>query len=1059
MKHYSSIACLLTAWGLVACSGSTEPSNNGVGPLSPGQTDFTSAPASNGRSGLEKGNLGSADATPSAGAPGRDGSAGSSGKPRTVEETDIYRLEGDRLYVLNGYRGLMVFDVSQVDEPKLIGRSPIFGQPVEMIVRDGLAVVVVADWIGTMEDGTPFHGSIVRGLDAKDAANIRVTGEAKLGGWIRDTRVVGDVLYAVSEDQGWYYGLQGASTYCLGPNKDVPSGSVAVGGAAVSPGSSGSKAIVSSVSFAAGQIQAKSRYEVPGYSGIFNVTPNSILFAHDIVPATPTKDTAGAGGATGTGSSMTTGSGGAAASPAPTAALDYLDISDPGGTITRRGSLAFQGSIQGWGTDNGRWNLDFADGKMARLFAWADQNRGGGSNYALITADFTNPDAPVLKSRLDVAGQSWSPAVRFDQGRMYLAPTGDYFTSQSTNITPIQVFDVTNPVAPMLAGSTSVQGSVWNFTPSGNNIFTLGSSGYDAATGNWDSRITVNYLNVTDATKPLSLGSATFGDGWAWTPAAGTFKAFTKNDQEGLVVLPFSGWSNQFQDYNNGVQLIEFTPTTIKSAGAANTKGWVERGIFVKGRIVSISDTTLAVVDYADRTKPKVIKEVPLARNIVSVQADAQQVVTISSDFFSNQTQKSELIVVPPSQAEETASGQELARLDIAGDNAQVFRNGSYNYVLSNVREPVDCATQAQSGGGGGGKDIGAPSSIAPNGQTNICYAHFQQIQVAQISPGGAQLLGKLRLPEGLQSWYYGSDFAYYGAYWYGGNNVVQVGGDKLAFQTQKYEPTPDGNGKSYQVLSVVDLSDPNAPIMGQQTITTDSNGWWGNLRAVGDTLYANHEEWVVQPQYNGNSYTPGVVRYYLNRIDLSVPGAPLVSEKINVPGLLAGASTSDPNVLYFLDYQYLNNTTRNRFNVARLEGGKAILQSSLALDGYLGNLFVQNNRVYTSYQHQIAMPNDCYRDVLELLQIDVQDPRNPVSTSAASKNGWGWLVAVEGDVALMQSGWSGQGFDVFRLGADGPKYDRFIRTQGWGMNAIDRVGDTLYLASGPWGVQTINLK
>ena len=31
-------------------------------------------------------------------------------------------------------------------------------------------------------------------------------GEAKLGGWVRDDRVVGDVIYAVSEDYGWWYG-------------------------------------------------------------------------------------------------------------------------------------------------------------------------------------------------------------------------------------------------------------------------------------------------------------------------------------------------------------------------------------------------------------------------------------------------------------------------------------------------------------------------------------------------------------------------------------------------------------------------------------------------------------------------------------------------------------------------------------------------------------------------------------------------------------------------------------------------------------------------------------
>ena len=102
--------------------------------------------------------------------------------PATTSATTTAHRRGDRplsprrhrLYYLNGYRGLMVFDVSDVDHPKLLGRSPIFGSPVEMIVRNGIAVVVVADWYGQMDDGTPFHGSIVRGLDATDPTNIKV---------------------------------------------------------------------------------------------------------------------------------------------------------------------------------------------------------------------------------------------------------------------------------------------------------------------------------------------------------------------------------------------------------------------------------------------------------------------------------------------------------------------------------------------------------------------------------------------------------------------------------------------------------------------------------------------------------------------------------------------------------------------------------------------------------------------------------------------------------------------------------------------------------------------
>src|SRR5262249_34300956 len=160
-------------------------------------------------------------------------------------------------------------DVTNVDQPVLLGRSPIFGTPVEMIVQNGLAVVVVADWYGALDDGTPFHGSIVRGLDATDPTNIRSVGEARLGGWGRDARVVGAVLYAVSEvlpgycwDYGWgcwggYYGYYGG---------DVPvaGGAAGVGSATTGPGGSTMKVVVSSVSFANRAVRAVGEKDYDG---------------------------------------------------------------------------------------------------------------------------------------------------------------------------------------------------------------------------------------------------------------------------------------------------------------------------------------------------------------------------------------------------------------------------------------------------------------------------------------------------------------------------------------------------------------------------------------------------------------------------------------------------------------------------------------------------------------------------------------------------------------------------------------------------------------------------
>src|SRR5579863_8037819 len=203
----ASLKCKLVSLVIIALAGGTACHSSDGGANSNrivGQSAFVSAPpAGMTSSGRSFGAVPGADTASGAG-----GSSGSSTttSTRTVEETDLYRLDGNRLYYLNGYRGLMVFDVTEVDNPSLIGRSPIYGTPVDMIVRNGIAIVVVADWYGQMDDGTPFHGSIVRGLDATDPTNIKVLGEAKLGGWVQDDRVVGDVIYAVSEDYGWVYG-------------------------------------------------------------------------------------------------------------------------------------------------------------------------------------------------------------------------------------------------------------------------------------------------------------------------------------------------------------------------------------------------------------------------------------------------------------------------------------------------------------------------------------------------------------------------------------------------------------------------------------------------------------------------------------------------------------------------------------------------------------------------------------------------------------------------------------------------------------------------------------
>ncbi len=997
----STVASALAAGACSSRSGDVKTD----GDRAVGQSTFVSAPMAGQAKGgaLSGGSSGAGSADAGTAAPSPNAGAATGG--RKVEETDLYRLEGDRLYYLNAYRGLMVFDVADVDHPKLLGRAPIYGSPVEMLVRNGVATVVVADWYGALDDGTPFHGSIARGYDATDPTNIRSLGDAKLGGWVRDLRVVGDVLYAVSEQWDESYGW-------------------GQGGAIVSTGNRGydlssSHTLVSSVSFAGGVVKTIGQLKYDGWGGVFNVTPSSILLAHDGAPTGPYD-------------------------VVTTTSLQYLDISDPGGKIKTRGKLEVTGRAQGWGADNGRWNLDFSDGKVAHVVGCAAGQGGCGGaqgSYVLATADFSNPDAPRVRSELTIPSTGWDIAARFDGARMYLVP-GNYYYRPGADGTPFQVYDLSNADAPKLTGSAQIPGNVWLMIPSGNRLFALGND----YTGPSNS-VSLKYLDVTDPVAPKLLGTSNFGDGWAWTPAASTFKAFTKDDAQGLVVLPFSGWSAQYDQYSDGTQIIEFTPTTIRTAGAAKTRGWVERGIFVKNRVVALSDLSLSVVDYTNHDAPRVVTELTLARNVIAGQPQGATVAQISSDWWGNDRSRSEVRVLPIANAEESHDEPSALTLDIDGVATRVFRNGDLAYAVTSTNLPAICA-----------------GGVGPTG--GQCGGIQQKVQIIDLSNNGARLRGSVALPvptNAAGGWYggyyggwYGGYYGYYWNDWYDGAEVVQVGADVLAFR--RWQPVFDGSGRyedERQSLYVVDLANPDAPRIASTVVTRDSDAWWGNLTVVGKTLYASHYEWIAD-----TDPTRGQVRYYLDRIDLSDRAHPRVGAKINVPGVLVGGSETDPSLLYTIDYRWYDGSEgqpRNDLDVVRIEGDTAFLESATPLSGWVGNVFVRGNTAWASAERYTWAANDAPE--VSLHQIDLTSPRRPIDRVATTA-GWGWLLGVEGDRAILSSGWGDQGIDVYHLSPHAaPKFDKFVRTRGWSVASLSRQDDKLFVSSGYWGMQVVDLK
>src|SRR5207248_2403849 len=113
----------------------------------------------------------------------------------------------------------------------------------------------------------------------------------------------------------------------------------------------------------------------------------------------------------------------------------------------------------------------------------------------------------------------------------------------------------------------------------------------------------------------------------------------------------------------------------------------------------------------------------------------------------------------------------------------------------------------------------------------------------------------------------------------------------------------------------------------------------------------------------------------------------------------------------------------------------------------------------YLSAEHY-SDPSDYKGPRVNLHAIDLSDPTHPIDRISSDEKGWGWLLDVQGDRAIVTSGWGQSGIDVYKLTpGSAPAFDRFVRTRGWWSNSLSRHDDTLYLASGYWGVQAIPLE
>jgi hypothetical protein len=838
------------------------------------------------------------------------------GAQRAISEADILQLSGDRLYALSRYSGLSIIDVSNPASLRMEGVYRSAAEPFEMYVEDGIVFAMFNSWYNYECDADGACGW--QTTSRMQALDTRDPSNIRL---LADAEVPGNISDSRRVGDVLYLATI-ENGYCWGcddqSNTRLTSFNVA---------DPTQFAVVDQLAFPIAE---------NGYSWerSITVTDQRIYIAgadygpNGLVPAT----------------------------------VQTVDISDAAGDLVAGARFAVAGPVQS------RWQMDEFEG----VFRIITQPGGWGSTIPPVVQTFNVASSqqvtPLGSLTVDLPRPNEVlQSVRFDGTRAFA------ITAERQD--PLFTFDLTDPANPLQLGQLEMPGWVYHMEPRGNRIYALG---FDPE--NPDGSLNVSLFDVSNLNTPTLLSRVAFGGDWG-SFAEGQnqiHKAFSILDEQGLILVPFSGSSYDEAtceyDYGSGIQLIDFSDAALTRRGAAPQVGNARRAFLHRDRLFGVGDNTVQTFNIDNRDAPVLHGEIDVARNVSTVRVLGDQLMRFGSDWQTNQTIL-DLTPVARASSAEPAAEVDLSALfgedswscsNSASWSGQVFTRGNYAYV-PRYNTAYD---------------------------RNYSYSE-QQLTLYIVDMSDAQnprAVGSFAVEPATNGDYI-TDIVQT-------DNTLLIGRSHGNF-VYDYAKNDYSERPTYH-YDVVDLSDPVAPRVATRFEVPEviAGGGWGRFiggcsmdmgwgwygygyGGYGNTVALTDGDLVVSQHSEAVPGSDGDVKYYLDRIDVSNPNAPVMLPPINIPGTAVhfnGATgelvtvdyqstleaASDPSECYnrgaWGEAQYIVNASgttstptgecnvwRRSINSLVLEGDRAVRKSQLLLDRTrrTGNIAVSDSRIF----------------------------------------------------------------------------------------------------------------
>jgi hypothetical protein len=1091
-----------------ACSGGAKP-----GEPQPGQTDFTTvSPAQQGGPGRAAGEAVPGAATGSAGTGGAataDSSAKAPGAPggrvADVQEADIYRIDHNRLFYLNTYRGFVAYDVNDAQHPKLLGRLPVYGYPVEMFVKGTTVYALLSDVLYLTQDAGKLsfqrrNVSQLVTIDVADPGNPKLLSAIDIVGQLREgvSRKIDDTIYVVSyQPQSYWYGWQV-------PGQTAPKEQAWVYSFNVADAKD--PALVQSLQvFEGGSVNYydnNSSYNRWFQGVTIAATSNALMVVENWYVSAWQDPAKGTVGQSGCGSYESD----------QRAHVSIIDVSDPTGTIRKHTDFWTSGSLGDQFKQTYVFDTATKTGTYYGIFTrnvWSGAGCTGGTfrtQNALESWDVTDGGAPNRLARLDFGkDQETVRGTTFDVDRKVA------FAITARQIDPLYAISIADRTAPkILSAIDGLSGDMTVFRGIAGNQFLMGigrdNSGTctgtqdpAANTGPVSTNVAVSIIDVRDLTNiRLAQRRCVAIENAAWVGSDVTWNldqahkmiGMFSDDTANVITVPVYYWKKTddtdnywWYGWETAVGIMSWDvsaydpaklpaqQTVLKNYGTfVHPNGQVLRSIVFQHEgttpermMINLSDTHVSVASLQDLTAPKLLSTIEVA--------PFQSAVLRFGDYVVEEVQSQPYYGWNPNQDRtefrvKTAGGELDQKTPVAtfalGQVARVFKHGDDQLVAIRY-------IQQQ------------PTKQNPTWQPPTIEAQVYDLK----DPAHPRKAGKVTLPNDISLYYgYWCGDWFWGAYgFYGNSNNVISTTSGLVILGQSWT-------NSAQTTSIIslDLTNPDAPTTATQVVASlTTNYWEASYGLVADPVdprgfYLTYRQHVGDMKQD--NLTLAVFKDYAQRWDLA-GGQWKGGASINLPGRLTQTYADAGGQRMFLsqDYRWFwvvddqktgtgHGDSSLRLSLLREVGGaKAELLDSKAFDStYPSSMVMEDQKLMLVSHHQngygyyypgrggpvaigASLPAPVADDESDrLLAFDLSGGTFASVYDAATGMYNSDLVGVHDGRLLVNL--SGDGFLVVDVAdASAPRGVRFVRTLGWSQN-VEFVDADVYVASGYFGVQ-----